>query len=158
MAASERKTRQSITPNDINNDVPIIFLSQKRSKLCHDRFNIPLNRLFYICTWKIAELKLRTWRAQADSRVSSIDTIIWFCCKYKIWLNEMRWVIYIMRSSSFLAAYDHQVFQKYITNLSLGKLSYSILRWKYLTHNQTILCKFNSTKNLQYLYLLRLTV
>ena len=82
MAASESKKKRSITPNDINNVVPIIFPSQKLSKLCHDRFNIYLKRLFYICTWKITKLKLTTSRAQSDSRDSSIGTIMWFCCKH----------------------------------------------------------------------------
>ena len=82
MAASERKTNQSITVNDINNVVLRIFLSQKRSKICHDRSNIYLKRLFYICTWKITELKLTTSLAQSDSRDSSIGTIMSFCYKY----------------------------------------------------------------------------
>ena len=76
MAALESKTNQSITANDINNVVLRICLSQKCSKLCHDRFNIPLNRLFYICTWKITKLKLTTSRARSDSRDSSIGTIM----------------------------------------------------------------------------------
>ena len=79
MAASESKTNQSITVNDINNVDLRIFLSQKRSKICHDRFNIYLKRLFYICTWKITELKLTTSLAQSDSRDSSIMS---FCYKY----------------------------------------------------------------------------
>ena len=82
MAASERKTNQSITVNDINNFLLKIFLSQKRSKICHDRSNIYLKRLFYICTWKITELKLTTSLAQSDSRDSSIGTIMSFCYKY----------------------------------------------------------------------------
>ena len=82
MAASERKTNQSITVNDINNVLLKIFLSQKRSKICHDRSNIYLKRLFYICTWKITELKLTTSLAQSDSRDSSIGTIMSFCYKY----------------------------------------------------------------------------
>ena len=79
MAASERKTNQSMTVNDIKNVDLRIFLSQKRSKICHDRFNIYLKRLFYICTWKITELKLTTSLAQSDSRDSSIMS---FCYKY----------------------------------------------------------------------------
>ena len=59
-----------------------MFLSQKRSKICHDRSNIYLKRLFYICTWKITELKLTTSLAQSDSRDSSIGTIMSFCYKY----------------------------------------------------------------------------
>ena len=82
MAASESKTNQSITVNDINNVDLRIFLSQKRSKICHDRFNICLKRLFYISTWKITELKLTTSLAQSDSRDSSIGTIMSFCYKY----------------------------------------------------------------------------
>ena len=82
MAASESKTNQSITVNDINNVVLRIFLSQKRSKICHDRSNIYLKRLFYICTWKFTELKLTTSLAQSDSRDSSIGTIMSFCYKY----------------------------------------------------------------------------
>ena len=82
MVASESKTNQSITVNDINNVDLRIFLSQKRSKICHDRFNIYLKRLFYICTWKITELKLTTSLAQSDSRDSSIGTIMSFCYKY----------------------------------------------------------------------------
>ena len=82
MAASERKTNQSITVNDINNVLLKIFLSQKRSKICHDRSNIYLKRLFYICTWKFTELKLTTSLAESDSRDSSIGTIMLFCYKY----------------------------------------------------------------------------
>ena len=82
MAASESKTSPSIIPNDINNGVLRIFLSQKRSKICHDRFNIYLKRPFYICTWKIIKLKLTTSLAQSDSRDSSIGTIMLFCYKY----------------------------------------------------------------------------
>ena len=82
MAASERKTNQSITVNDINNFLLKIFLSQKRSKICHDRSNIYLKRLFYISTWKITQLKLTTSLAQSDSRDSSIGTIMSFCYKY----------------------------------------------------------------------------
>ena len=82
MAASERKTNQSITVNDINNVLLKIFLFQKRFKICHDRSNIYLKRLFYICTWKITELKLTTSLAQSDSRDSSIGTIMSFCYKY----------------------------------------------------------------------------
>ena len=59
-----------------------IFLSQKRSKICHDRFNIYLKRLFYISTWKITQLKLTTSLAQSDSRDSSIGTLMSFCYKY----------------------------------------------------------------------------
>ena len=82
MAASESKTNQSITVNDINNVDLRIFLSKKCSNICHDRFNIYLKRLFYISTWKITELKLTTSLAQSDSRDSSIGTIMSFCYKY----------------------------------------------------------------------------
>ena len=38
----------------------------------------------------------------------------------------MRRVIYLIRPRAFKAAYDHQVFLKYIASLSLGKLGYSV--------------------------------
>ena len=82
MAASESKTSQLIIPNDIKNVVLRIFLSQKRCKICHDRFNIYLKRLFYICTLEITELKLTTSLAQSDSRDSSMGTIMSFCYQY----------------------------------------------------------------------------
>ena len=75
----------SITVNVFNNDVPKRtwrnFLSQKRSKLCHDPSSISFDRLCYICIWKITKLKLTTsWSHSGFQR--SIGTIMSFCCKY----------------------------------------------------------------------------
>ena len=57
------------------------FLSQKRSKLCHDPSSISFDRPFYICIWKITKLKLTTsWSHSGFQR--SIGTIMSFCCKY----------------------------------------------------------------------------
>ena len=72
----------------------------------------------------------------------------------------MRRVIYIMRSSSFKAAYERQGFPRYIASLSLGKLSWNTTKiWCHFIFlcDQNRHIRFNSIQSLQYLHLFTCT-
>ena len=129
------------------------FLSQKRSKLCHDPSNISFHKLFFICIWKITKLKLRLHRLSQIPEINLHDNIV--LCKYlkseimrcvgsfTSWVSQSILLISLWAKSAILwQLQDENIW--YTTNIWYHFISLS---------DQTIHIKFNSVQALQYLHL-----